>query len=92
MKTICTPEELREHYAPVSGLCREDTKLVLPDSFPAVEADTRIWYLVNDTDTHAMQTVVIHKNECMTDIPSDNEYANAFYVWFKEAVSKESIK
>ena len=90
IKTVCTPEELLERYVPVSGLSRTDIQLDMPEIFPAVEADEHIWYILNFDGTQALQAVVIHKNECLTDIQTTNEAANAFYDWFTAALGGQA--
>jgi hypothetical protein len=65
----------------------ENAKLDMPDSLPDVEAKSSSWFgLYYDSDGN-LQSQILHKEECMTDIYMNDDELNKIYEWLKTALN-----
>jgi hypothetical protein len=64
----------------------ENAELDTPDSLPDVEAKSSSWFgLYYDSDGN-LQSQILHREECMTDIYMNDDELNKIYEWLKTAV------
>jgi hypothetical protein len=64
----------------------ENAELETPDSLPDVEAKSSSWFgLYYDSDGN-LQSQILHREECMTDIYMNDDELNKIYEWLKTAV------
>jgi hypothetical protein len=81
-------KQLQNNYETILEIADDaDYKIVYPDVLPDVEAGRINWYGLYYNSEGEVCYLLIHREECMTQIYANDERANDIYRWYMDSIS-----
>lgn len=78
-----SPEELRDNYKKLcETVSQHECDIVYPEMLPDVETESYSWYGLYYDENNELKSQIIHANERMTSLESDNNTINEIYQWY----------
>ncbi|MDE6780877.1 MAG: membrane lipoprotein lipid attachment site-containing protein [Ruminococcus sp.] len=85
------PEELQSNYKKLcETVSQNECNIVYPQELPDVETESYSWYGLYYDENDSLKSQIIHANECMTSLRSDNDIINEIYKWYTDSYTADS--